>query len=36
MIILDTNVISETMKPTPQATVLAWLNDQIADTLFLG
>ena len=36
MIILDTNVVSEAMKPTPDATVRAWLNDQVAETLYLS
>jgi predicted nucleic acid-binding protein len=28
MILLDTNVISEAMRPTPEASVMAWLNSQ--------
>ena len=36
MIVLDTNVVSELMRPTPYATVLAWLNNQPADTLWLN
>jgi predicted nucleic acid-binding protein len=36
MIILDTNVISEAMKPDPHPSVLAWLNDQTAETLYLS
>mgnify|MGYP003551975678 CR=1 FL=1 len=36
MIVLDTNVISEAMKPTPDAAVRAWLNDQAAETLYLS
>ena len=35
MIILDTNVVSETMKPKPDATVLSWLDNQSAETLYL-
>jgi len=35
MIVLDTNVISEAMKPEPQPAVRAWLNDQAAETLYL-
>ena len=35
MIILDTNVVSEPFKPTPEASVLAWLNRQPGDTLCL-
>ena len=36
MIVLDTNVVSEAMKPQPDPKVLAWLNDQIAETLYLS
>lgn len=36
MIILDTNVVSEAMRPRPDPTVLSWLNDQAAETLFLS
>ena len=36
MIILDTNVVSEAMKPTPHPGVLAWLDRQNADTLYLS
>jgi toxin FitB len=36
MIILDTNVVSEALKPEPHRTVLAWLNHQVAETLFLS
>ena len=36
MIVLDTNVVSEAMKPTPAPSVLAWLNDQAAETLYLS
>ncbi len=35
MIVLDTNVISEAMKPAPNPSVRAWLNDQVAETLYL-
>jgi predicted nucleic acid-binding protein len=35
MIVLDTNVVSEAMKPAPDAAVRAWLNKQVAETLFL-
>lgn len=34
--LLDTNVVSELMRPVPHATVLAWLNNQPADTLWLN
>jgi hypothetical protein len=36
LIILDTNVISEAMKPEPHPAVLAWLNEQVAETLYLS
>ena len=36
MIILDTNVISEAMKPEPASRVIAWLDAQAAETLFLS
>ena len=35
MIVLDTNVVSEAMKQTPDAAVLDWLNRQSAETLYL-
>jgi predicted nucleic acid-binding protein len=35
MIVLDTNIVSETMKPSPDAKVLAWLDRQVAETLYL-
>lgn len=36
MIVLDTNVVSEAMKLEPHPSVLAWLNDQAAETLYLS
>lgn len=36
MIVLDTNVVSEAMKPVPHPAVRAWLNDQAAETLYLS
>jgi predicted nucleic acid-binding protein len=36
MIILDTNVISEAMKPEPNLSVKAWLNQQVVETLYLS
>ena len=36
MIVLDTNVVSEAMKPTTAPAVLAWLSDQAAETLYLS
>lgn len=35
MIILDTNVVSEPMKPDGHRGVQAWLDEQIAETLYL-
>lgn len=36
MIVLDTHVVSEAMKPQPNPAVLAWLNEQVAETLYLS
>jgi toxin FitB len=36
MIVLDTNVVSEAMKPEPHPDVKSWLNDQAAETLYLS
>lgn len=36
MIVLDTNVVSEAMKPEPNEAVRAWLNDQVAETLYVS
>jgi predicted nucleic acid-binding protein len=36
MIVLDTNVISEAMKPEPHPKVKAWLNAQAAESLYLS
>ncbi len=35
MIVLDTNVVSEAMKPSAHPAVSAWLNAQVAETLYL-
>ena len=35
MIILDTNVVSEPLKPTPSKAVLDWLDRQAPETLYL-
>lgn len=35
MIILDTNVVSEPMKPDGDRAVQAWLDEQIAETLYV-
>ncbi len=34
MIVLDTNVLSEPIRPSPAETVIAWLNRQRGPTLF--
>ena len=36
MILLDTNVVSEAMKPEPTLAVRSWLNEQAAETLYLS
>lgn len=36
MIILDTNVVSEAMKPLANPNVLAWLNAQAVETVFIS
>lgn len=36
MILIDTNVISEPWKPTPSAAVVAWLDAQAIETLFIS
>lgn len=36
MIVLDTNVVSEAMKPSTEPAVRAWLDDQLAETLYLS
>jgi len=36
MILLDTNVISEPWKPAPDAAVVAWLDAQAVETLFIS
>lgn len=36
MILLDMNVISETMKVQPNPAVVEWLDKQVADTLYLS
>ena len=36
MIVLDTNVVSEAMKPEPHPAVRAWLDEQAAETLYLS
>ncbi len=36
MILLDTNVVSEAMKPSPEPAVRAWLDAQAPETLYLS
>src|SRR5215475_10083222 len=36
MILLDTNVVSEAMKPEPNPVVRNWLDEQAAETLYLS
>ena len=36
MIVLDTNVVSEAMKPEPASAVRDWLDEQAAETLYLS
>ena len=36
MIVLDTNVVSEAMRPQPSPVAVAWLNAQAAETLYLS
>ena len=36
MILLDTNVVSEAIKPEPSPAVRAWLDQQVAETLHLS
>ncbi|MBM3598355.1 MAG: type II toxin-antitoxin system VapC family toxin [Alphaproteobacteria bacterium] len=36
MILLDTNVVSETMRATPAPAVIAWLDEQATETLYLS
>ena len=36
MILIDTNVISEPLRPQPQASVIAWLDRQPIETLYLS
>ncbi len=36
MILLDTNVLSEPLRPAPNATVIEWIDAQALETLFLS
>lgn len=35
MILLDTNVLSELMKPAPDVDVVHWLDDQLVETIYI-
>ena len=35
MILVDTNVVSELMRPTPEPAVMAWFSSQDSDALYL-
>lgn len=36
MILIDTNVVSETMRAAPATRVVAWLDAQVAETLYVS
>ena len=36
MLLLDTNILSEMMRPKPNAKVIAWLNQQSSQALFIS
>lgn len=36
MLLLDTNVVSETTRPRPNPSVLAWLESQVSSNLFIS
>lgn len=36
MILLDTNVVSEPLRPAPDARVIEWIDAQALETLFLS
>lgn len=36
MILLDTNVLSELMKPAPEADVVRWLDTQLVETVYIS
>ena len=36
MILLDTNVVSEPLRPAPDIRVIAWIDAQRVETLFLS
>ena len=35
MIVLDTNVVSELMRPEPELVVVEWVDRQVADDVYL-
>ena len=36
MILLDTNIISEALRPDPDTKVISWLDEQVWETLYLS
>ena len=36
MILLDTNVVSEPLRPAPDTRVVEWIDAQVLETLFLS
>ena len=36
MILLDTNVLSELMKPAPDVNVVRWVDDQLVETVYIS
>lgn len=36
MILLDTNLVSEPLRPAPEARVIDWMNAQLPETLYLS
>ena len=36
MILLDTNVISEPLRPLPDSKIISWLDEQVWETLYLS
>jgi predicted nucleic acid-binding protein len=36
VILLDTNVVSEPLRPKPDPAVVAWIDEQVIETLFLS
>ncbi len=36
MILLDTNVLSELMKPAPETSVVRWVDEQLVETVYIS